>query len=84
MKMADVIDSVTHHDKSVESQSEGESRIFRRINPSAFEYVRMYEPARKELNPSGLFAYAASFSAADETVDVQLESGFHERKKSGS
>src|SRR5580704_13571427 len=83
LQPADIVDCVTHHYQARQAEAEREAVPFFGIDAAHAEHMRIHQAAWKKLHPAALPAHRASRAAADQTADIELESGLDEREKSG-
>ena len=69
VEKADIIDSVTHHYKTVKTDIDIKTGIFVGIEPRGFKNVGMRGAARHDFYPTDMLANAATLAAA-------LEAGY--------
>src|SRR5579864_2086175 len=81
LQLPDVVNRVAHHHQARQPQTERESVPFLRIDLAHAQHVRMHQAARQQLHPSALFAQRAPGSAADQALDIQLETRLDKWKK---
>ena len=81
-KQTDVVDAVAHHGQARQSQAEGEAAPLIRIDAAHPQHIRIHQAARQQFHPAALLADRAAGTAANQALDVQLETGFDERKVS--
>lgn len=62
LEIAHIRDSVLDHDKTIESEPEGESGVFIGIYPSFTKDIRVHETGPHEFDPSGFFTDLATFT----------------------
>ena len=75
---AKVIDAVFKLTDAFDPHSEGEAGIFAAVDPEVVEHFGMDHAAAEDLNPSGMFADAAAYAAADTAIDIHFGAGFRE------
>src|ERR1035441_3714686 len=82
--MSDVVDGVAHHDEAGEAQAEGEAIPLAGVDAAHAEDVGVDEAAGEEFHPAALLADRTAGAAADEALDVELETGLNEGKVAGT
>ena len=81
MEMADVVNSVFHHRKSLDTAAECEARINFRVDSAVLQNLRVDHAAAQIFDPAGLLAYAAPFAFADPAFEIKFETRFDEREE---
>lgn len=56
MKVTDIINSVPHHDQSIESKTKGKARVLLRVYAPVLKNIGMNHSTWKEFDPANLFA----------------------------
>src|SRR5579884_1201258 len=82
LKQSYVVDAVAHHGEPRQPQAEGKSVPLLRIDAAHAQHVWMHQAAGQQLHPSALFTYGTPPSAANQALDVELESRLDEGKVS--
>lgn len=78
LEVSDIIDPILDHHETIESESEGKSGIFFRIDTSLPEDIRMHESSTEELYPSAFFTDFTSGSITERTREIHFDSRFDE------
>src|SRR5467141_776974 len=81
-EQADVVNPVSHHRQARQPESECETAPLFRICSAVAQHRGMHQTARTQFHPTGVLAHRTAFAAADQTLNIQLEARFDERKKS--
>ena len=84
IKQTNVFDAVFQQRDTFDTDAECEAGIFVAVDISGGEYVRVNHPGAKHFKPAAVFTDAAPFSFAEETLHVDLDTRFGERKKTGT
>ena len=84
MEQTNVVNTVTHHNKSVKTDIYVKSGILIGVKSRSAENVGMRSAAGHYLDPAYVLTNAASLSAANKASHVYLKSGLNEREKSCS
>ena len=80
MKMANIVDSVTHHGQAREAQAEGETVPLLRVNSAHAQNVGVHQAARQEFHPAAVFAYRAALATAQQALDIELKTRLDKRE----
>lgn len=80
--MPDIMDSVFHHCESGQTDAEGESAVFMGIDSAVPQDFRMNQAAGDQFDPA-ISAGGASFSSAEQALQIQFKSRFNEGEKAG-
>ena len=67
-----VVNIILTHCNSFKTDTESKARIYFRINTAVCKYLRVYHTAAQNFNPALAFTYAAAFTAASETRNVNF------------
>ena len=84
VEQTNVVNTVTHHNKSVKTDIYVKSGILIGVKSRSAENVGMRSAAGHYLDPAYVLTNAASLSAANKASHVYLKSGLNEREKSCS
>ena len=84
VEQANIVDAVAHHRQARQAQAEGEAAPFFGIGAAGAQHGRMHQAAGQQLHPAGLFAHRAARAAADQALNIELESGLDEGEKAGA
>jgi hypothetical protein len=77
---AEVIDAVFELTDAFDTHAKGKARILAAVDIEVVEHFGMDHAAAQDFDPAGMFANAATDSAADAAVDVHFCTGFCERE----
>ena len=84
MEQSDIIDTVAHHDQSVQADIYIESCVLIGIQSRSTQYIGMRGTAGHDFDPADMLADAAAFAAADLALHIDFETGFHEGEEAGA
>ena len=84
MEQTNVVNAVTHHNKTVKTDIYVEARVFIGINACRLKYVRMRSAAGHYLNPANVLTYTAALTAANKAAHINLKTGLNEREEACS
>ena len=84
MEQTDIINTVSHHNKPIQTDVYIEACIFIGVKTACTENIGVRSTAGHNFNPADLFAYTAALSAAYQTAHVYFKTGFNEREKTCS
>ena len=80
-QMTNVVNSISHHDQTIQSQTESKSAPNVRVNIPLPQNIGVNHATGTELDPAALLADPASLPLADQAADVQFKPGFNKREK---
>src|ERR1700680_3527260 len=81
LQQPDIVDPVTHHHQPCQSQAKSETVPLLRIEAAETQHIRIHQAARQQLNPAALLAHRTARPAADDALNIQLESRLDKWKK---
>ena len=84
VEVTDILDTVFHHSKSGETETECKARILLGINATLFENVGVNHTAGTKLKPARVLAGGTAVTAANLTVDIKLKAGLDEGEEAGT
>ena len=81
MEKPDIIDTVAHHNETVESDIHIKAGVSGRIQTACAKNIGMRCSSRHDLQPADVLADAASFAVADQTAHINFIAGLHKGEK---
>ena len=84
MEQTNVVNSVTHHYKSVKTDVYVEACVLVGINACRAEYVGMRSTAGHDLYPTYVLTNTAALASANEAAHINFKSGLNKREEAGS
>ena len=84
MEQTHVINTVTHHNKSVKTDIYVEARVLIGIESCCTEDVRMRCTAGHDLDPAHVLTNTASLTAANKATHIDFKSGLNKREEARS
>ena len=79
-----IVNAILQHGDTLDAQTEGKSAVLIRVIANLLEDLGIYHSGSKYFKPAGMLADTASLPAAHHTGDIDLRTGFGERKETGS
>lgn len=76
--MADIFDTIFHHDQAVDTAAKGEAGVDARVDIGSFEYIRVNHAAAQELYPALMATNATTFLAAERAAESEFETWLSE------